>query len=176
LLIYIENFPLIIADKMSSGNQTQLSERKIAQVLVEHLHQLGYVVVTELVLDNTLFDIKFISGKEITKLRIDVAAFKDDKITFIEVENGLWITHPLLYREFAHRVILAYPEEYQAPTDQEQIQMAKINGIGIVSISFDRTIKSILRPSELNIPKARTNAIISLIKKRLKKNSLENNL
>lgn len=161
---------------MSSLNQTQLSEKKIAQILLEHLHQLGYFVVTELVLDNSLFDIKFISGKEITKVRIDVAAYKDDTITFIEVENGLWVTHPLLYREFAHRVILAYPDEFQAPTDLEQIHLAQTKGIGIVSVSLDGTLKSILRPINLTIPQSRAKAIISLIKKRLKKESSHNNL
>ncbi len=159
---------------MSTTNQNQLSERKIAQVLIEHLQKLGYSVVTELVLDNSLFDIKFISGKDITKIRIDVAACRGDKITFIEVENGLWVTHPLLYREFAHRVLLAYPKEFQAPTDSEQIHMAKTNGIGIVSVSCDRTIKSILRPIDKDIPKARAKAIISLIKKRMKKEDSEN--
>ena len=144
----------------------QLSERAMAHVLIEHLTKLGYVAVTELVLDSSMFDINKLTGKNITKVRIDVAAYKDSKITFIEVENGLWSTHPVMYREFAQRVFLAYPDEYTSPTDHEQIEMAKMYGIGIVSVSLNRSVCSVLPPVDYDIPKAISNAVISLINKR----------
>jgi len=147
----------------------QLSEKEMAQVLKEHLNTLDYVVVPELVLDSSMFDIKKLSGKNVKKVRIDVAAFKDDKVTFIEVENGLWVTHPLIYREFAQRVLLAYPDEHTAPTDREQIKMAKEYGIGIVSVSLNRSVCPIVPPEAYDIPESISKAIISLIEKRIKK-------
>jgi hypothetical protein len=96
-----------------------LSEKEMAQILVKQLKRLNYRATTELVLNDSFFDIRGLTQKDYSKVRIDVAAYKE-KITFIEVENGLWITHPLLYLNFAHRVILAYPAEATAPTDQQQ--------------------------------------------------------
>ena len=56
-----------------------LSERKIADILTVHLERLGYIVVKELVLNNSLFDIKALTKRDISKVRIDVAAYKDGK-------------------------------------------------------------------------------------------------
>jgi preprotein translocase subunit Sss1 len=144
-----------------------LSERKIADILTVHLERLGYVVVKELVLNNSLFDIRAITKRDISKVRIDVAAYKDGKITFIEVENGLWVTHPLLYRDFAHRVFLACPFDNDTPTDSEQISMAKVYGIGIIRISNLGSIIPVLSPIDYDIPPIITNPIISIIKSKL---------
>jgi hypothetical protein len=145
-----------------------LSERKIADILTVHLEQLGYLVVKELVLNSSLFNIKEITKRDISKVRIDVAAYKDGKITFIEVENGLWLTHPLLYRDFAHRVLLACPFADETPTDSEQISMAKTYGIGILKISELGSIIPVLSPIDYDIPPIIANPIISLIKSKCK--------
>ncbi|MCE7743956.1 MAG: hypothetical protein GPJ52_02350 [Candidatus Heimdallarchaeota archaeon] len=144
-----------------------LSERKIADILTVHLERLGYIVVKELVLNNSLFDIKAITNRDISKVRIDVAAYKDGKITFIEIENGLWVTHPLLYRDFAHRVFLACPFDDDNPTDFEQISMAKVYGIGIIRITNQGSIIPVLSPIDYDIPPIIANPIISLLKSKI---------
>ena len=121
----------------------------------------------ELVLNNSLFDIKALTNRDISKVRIDVAAYKDGKITFIEVENGLWVTHPLLYRDFAHRVFLACPFDEDNPTDSEQISMAKVYGIGIIRVTNLGSIIPILSPIDYDIPPIIANPIISLIKSKI---------
>ena len=148
------------------GNKI-LPERKIADILTVHLERLGYIVVKELVLNNSLFDIKALTNRDISKVRIDVAAYKDGKITFIEVENDLWVTHPLLYRDFAHRVFLACPFNDDNPTDSEQISMAKVYGIGIIRITNLGSIIPVLSPIDYDIPPIIANPIISLIKSKI---------
>lgn len=143
-----------------------LSEKEMTYALLQHLENLGYNAVAELVLNNSLFDISELVGKNISKVRIDIAAYKKDKITFIEIENGLWLTHPKLYRKFSHLLFLAYPAEYKSPTDNEQILFAKRKGIGILSVTKNGSIKTILRPVEYNISVSLSSVIISLIKKR----------
>ncbi|MHA1122066.1 MAG: hypothetical protein ACTSPC_04575 [Candidatus Heimdallarchaeota archaeon] len=156
---------------VNKGNKNQgnkiLSERKIADILTVHLERLGYIVVKELVLNNSLFDIKALTNRDISKVRIDVAAYKDGKITFIEVENGLWVTHPLLYRDFAHRVFLACPYDDDNPTDSEQISMAKVYGIGIIRITNQGSIIPVLSPIDYDIPPIIANPIISLLKSKI---------
>jgi len=156
---------------VNKGNKNQgnkiLSERKIADILTVHLERLGYIVVKELVLNNSLFDIKALTNRNISKVRIDVAAYKDGKITFIEVENGLWVTHPLLYRDFAHRVFLACPYDDDNPTDSEQISMAKVYGIGIIRITNQGSIIPVLSPIDYDIPPIIANPIISLLKSKI---------
>jgi len=156
---------------VNKGNRNQgnkiLSERKIADILTVHLERLGYIVVKELVLNNSLFDIKALTNRDISKVRIDVAAYKDGKITFIEVENGLWVTHPLLYRDFAHRVFLACPFDDDNPTDSEQISMAKVYGIGIIRITNQGSIIPVLSPIDYDIPPIIANPIISLLKSKI---------
>lgn len=155
-------------NKENSNQGTKiLSERKIADILTVHLERLGYIVVKELVLNNSLFDIKALTNRDISKVRIDVAAYKDGKITFIEVENGLWVTHPLLYRDFAHRVFLACPFDDDNPTDSEQISMAKVYGIGIIRITNLGSIIPVLSPIDYDIPPIIANPIISLIKTKI---------
>jgi len=153
-------------ENRNQGNKI-LSERKIADILTVHLERLGYIVVKELVLNNSLFDIKALTNRDISKVRIDVAAYKDGKITFIEVENGLWVTHPLLYRDFAHRVFLACPFDEDNPTDSEQISMAKVYGIGIIRVTNLGSIIPILSPIDYDIPPIIANPIISLIKSKI---------
>ena len=111
---------------------------------------------------------KQLTSKEVSKVRIDVAAIKDDKIIFIEVENGLWVTHPLIYRNFAHRVFLAYPAEIKNPTDEEQIKLAKSEGIGIIKVSAIGSITSLVKPLDYEIPAPLSKAIISLFKQKKK--------
>lgn len=144
-----------------------LSEREIARVLIYHLEKLGYQAVTELVLNDAHLNIKKITGKDLTKVRIDVAAVKGDIITFIEVENGFWVTHPLLYRNFAQRVFLAFPAEYSTPTDAEQLQLAKSQGIGVIKVSTIGTLLPVLEPTDIEISPYIRNVIKSLIQKRL---------
>ncbi len=153
-------------ENSNQGNKI-LSERKIADILTVHLERLGYIVVKELVLNNSLFDIKALTNRDISKVRIDVAAYKDGKITFIEVENGLWVTHPLLYRDFAHRVFLACPFDDDNPTDSEQISMAKVYGIGIIRITTQGSIIPVLSPIDYDIPPIIANPIISLLKSKI---------
>ena len=150
------------------SEQEILSERRIANYLVHHLGKLGYQSLKEFVLTEKYFDIEKLTGKKISKVRIDVAAVKDGKITFIEVENGLWSTHPLLYRNFAHRVFVAYPAEVNTPTDLEQIKLAKSEGIGVIKVLSIGSIIPIVKPLECNIPKTTSEAIISLFNKRLR--------
>lgn len=154
----------------STKNKTKLlSEKEIARVLIYHLEKLGYHAVTELVLNDAHMNIKKITGKDLTKVRIDVAAVKGDIITFIEVENGFWATHPLLYRNFAQRVFLAYPAENSNPTDAEQLQLAKSQGIGVIKVSTIGTLVPVLAPVDIDISPYIRNVIKSLIQKRLLK-------
>jgi hypothetical protein len=155
-------------ESIENHNQ-MLSEKEMTYVLILHLQKLGYIAVSELILDSSLFDISKLVEKNISKVRIDVAAYKDNKIIFIEVENGLWLTHPILYRELAHILFLAYPAEFNSPTDNEQILLAKRKGIGIISVTINGSIKTILRPVEHQLSDSHTKAIISLIDKRKKK-------
>ena len=45
--------------------QKGLSEKKIAQVLLIHLRNLGYKATTELVLNSKHFDIQQLTGKDV---------------------------------------------------------------------------------------------------------------
>lgn len=156
-----------MTDKVDSVKRNEfLSEKEMAYAIKIQLEKLGYIATAELVLTNKHFNLNEKTKENVSKIRIDVAAYKNNKVTFIEVENGLWTTHPLIYREFAHFLLLAYPTEYTSPTDSEQINLAKAYGIGIISVSRNGSIKSILRPEEYTIPKDTTKAIISLIHKR----------
>ncbi|NHK32563.1 MAG: hypothetical protein FK730_14515 [Asgard group archaeon] len=158
-----------MSDEAIETHNQMLSEKEMTYVLIQHLRKLGYIAVAELVLNSSLFDISRLVEKNISKVRIDVAAYKDDKITFIEVENGLWLTHPILYRELAHILFLAYPAEFKSPSDDEQILLAKRKGIGIISVTVNGSIKTILRPVEHQLSESQAKAIISLIEKRKKK-------
>ena len=77
-----------MSDESIENQNQMLSEKEMAYVLIQHLQNLDYIAVSELVLNDSLFNISKLVEKNITKVRIDVAAYKDDKITFIEVENG----------------------------------------------------------------------------------------
>ncbi|MHA1773552.1 MAG: hypothetical protein ACTSXO_05445 [Candidatus Heimdallarchaeota archaeon] len=144
----------------------RFSERKMAKVIEQYLRKRGYTTVCELVLNNRYFDIKEITGKELTKVRIDVAAHKNGNITFIEIENGLWLTHPLLYRELAHRLFLAFPKGYTSPVDKEQLQFAAAFGIGIVAVQKTGELELLAEPTNHPIPEKRARVIINLINKR----------
>ncbi|MEA2071690.1 MAG: hypothetical protein U9O98_10435 [Asgard group archaeon] len=148
-------------------NPPTLTEKQMADVLLIHLKSFGYKAVKELVLNESLFDIAKLTGKKISKVRIDIAALKNDKICFIEIENGCWVTHPLLYRNFAHRVFLAYPAEVKTPTDKEQIAYAKAEGLGVVTISTAESIKQLVPPKDRPMIKSLEKAIISLINQKL---------
>ena len=156
-----------MTETATNTKEGTLSEKQIARVLVYHLEKLGYHAVTELVLNDAHLNIRKITGRELTKVRIDVAAMKGDKILFIEVENGLWATHPLLYRGFAQRVFLACPEENNTPTDEEQLALAKSEGIGVLKVSNIGTIISILEPEEKYISPYVAKTVKSLLQKRL---------
>ncbi|NHJ84640.1 MAG: hypothetical protein FK734_04215 [Asgard group archaeon] len=143
-----------------------LSEKEMAIILVKKLFDLGYQATTELVLDNSHFSIEKLTEKSVSKVRIDVAAHKNGDIIFIEVENGLWLTHPTLYREFAHRVFLACPYEITTPTDNEQLEYAEAKGIGVIKISANGTLFTILPPQNYEIPISRAKAVISLINRK----------
>ena len=146
--------------------QKILNEREIANYLILHLTELGYIALKEFVLTDKYFDIEKLTGKKISKVRIDVAALKDEKITFIEIENGLWSTHPLLYRNFAHRVFVAYPAEANNPTDHEQIKLAKSEGIGVIKVSSIGSVISVIKPIEFSVPKVTSETIVSLFNRR----------
>ena len=143
-----------------------LTEKQLTVFVIKHLQKYGYLVTSELVLDQKYFDIKKITGKKVTKVRIDIAAYKDNKITFIEVENGLWLTHPLLYRNFANKVFLACPNSLPTTSDAEQIELARTYGIGIISLTINGSIKTVLKPIEKEIDPAITKAISNLIVKK----------
>ena len=160
---------------MSSEQQTnslkknqRLSERAMAKVLKRYLRERGYIAVCELVLNDKHFDIKELTGKELTKIRIDVAAHKNGSIIFIEIENGLWLTHPLLYREFAHHLFVAFPKGYSSPVDKEQLQLAAAFGIGVVAVQKTGELELLAEPTNYPIPTERANKIINLINKRAK--------
>ena len=159
----------MIEEANSAKQKPPLSEKEIARVLVYHLKKLGYLAVTELVLNDAHLNIRKITGKELTKVRIDVAAVKDNVVIFIEVENGLWATHPLLYRGFAQRVFLACPDENSSPTDLEQLELAKSEGIGVLKVSNIGTVLPVLEPVDREISPFITKAIKSLLQKRLLK-------
>ncbi|NHJ47352.1 MAG: hypothetical protein FK733_06135 [Asgard group archaeon] len=158
-------------DKNKNDKVKSLSEKEIAYTLLLNLQKLGYTAVTELVLNDLKFDIPKLVGKNISKVRIDLAAHKNEKITFIEVENGLWITHPQIYRKLAHILFLAYPAEYNSLTDEEQILFAKSKGIGIITVTANGSIKTTLKPIEHEIPIHLAKSIISLIDKKWKKDN-----
>ena len=157
----------MIEEANSVKQKAALSEKEIARVLVYHLEKLGYLAVTELVLNDAHLNIQKITRKELTKVRIDVAAVKEDVIIFIEVENGLWATHPLLYRGFAQRVFLACPAENVNPTDSEQLQLAKSQGIGVLLVSNIGSVLPVLEPEDKEISPFITKTIKSLLQKRL---------
>ena len=157
----------MIEDKNTAKQRPPLSEKEIARVLVYHLERLGYHAVTELVLNDAHLNIPKITSKELSKVRIDVAAVKGDVVIFIEVENGLWATHPLLYRGFAQRVFLACPAENSNPTDSEQLELAKSQGIGVLKVSNIGTVLPVLEPVDKEISPFITKAIKSLLQRRL---------
>jgi hypothetical protein len=146
-----------------------LSERRIARILEHHLQNLGYKVICEFVVNDRFLDLQSLTKKNTIKVRIDVAALKNNKLIFIEVENGLWMTHPLLYNNLAHRVFLAYPAEVSALTDNEQIKIAKEYGIGILKVSSIGSITPVLKPEEKEIPPEIDNTLIALFEKRYQK-------
>ena len=143
-----------------------LSEQRIAKILVYHLQKLGYRAIIEFVVNNRFLDLEKLTGKNVSKVRIDVAAVKHNKIIFVEVENGFWMTHPLLYQNLANQVFLAYPAETEALTDEEQFKIAQKYGIGILKISSIGSITSILKSKEKQLPIEVQKALLALFNKR----------
>jgi hypothetical protein len=156
-----------ILDKQKIDHYSSpLTEREIAYYLVKHLEKYSYQTLLEFEVNSKYFDIRKITNKPLSKVRIDVAAIKNNKITFIEVENGFWITHPVQYLPFAHRVILAYPAEYSAPTDNQQLAFAKKKGIGVIKISRQGSLLPVLFPKEQSISNKLVKSIITLFQKK----------
>ncbi len=111
-----------------------LSEQTMCEVLYSQWFQEGKMVTKELVIpvqDSFCFDSFYLDGRK--RVRIDLAVYEEDKdlITFVEVENGLWMQHPTIYLQFCDYLYLAAPYcdfSYRS----EQVEWGKNKGIGII--------------------------------------------
>jgi len=147
----------------------RFTERAMARVVVRYLQNRGYKATCELVVNEHQLEIRKLTDKEMTKVRIDIAAHKNGKIIFIEIENGLWLSHPLLYRQFAHRLFLGFPKGYASPVDAEQLELARVYGIGVVAVDKTGELELLLAARDYPIAKKTAATIIKLIDNKRRK-------
>ncbi len=119
----------------------KITEGIITNVLSDYFTtKKGYVTASELYLDipRTLhYD--YLESRQ--NIRIDLAVYNQltGTIIFIEAENGLWLTHPQIYKPFCNRLYLACPADLSSYR-QEQLNWATDQGIGVLEIDTDKHI------------------------------------
>ena len=148
-------------------------EDKLVKILAEKYEKKGCLTVEELVIPRQLHSKAFKKNSKRSYRRIDLAVYDPEKklIIFIEAENGLWMQHPVAYKELANYTYLVSPvEEKKREYNGEQKTWAKKEGIGIIEINllteevketvspqFNELEKSIIELIYIRMAKAKNN-------------------
>ncbi|MHA1912699.1 MAG: hypothetical protein ACTSYA_13510 [Candidatus Kariarchaeaceae archaeon] len=144
-------------------------EDKLVKILVERYEKKGCLTVEELVIPRQLHSKAFKRNSKRSYRRIDLAVYDPERklVIFIEAENGLWMQHPVAYKELANYTYLASPvEEKKREFNGEQKDWAKKEGIGIIEIDLlTKQVNETVKPQFVDLEKS----IIELIYYRMKK-------
>ena len=119
-----------------------LTEKQLVEKLENWLKdQLEFQTYIELQITNKNLDISQILDNDQQQVRIDLCGISqiDSTIHFFEAETQLHILHPTIYRQFCDYCYLICPDEQfsilDTETQEQQLNWAKDEGIGIVSIT-----------------------------------------
>lgn len=130
----------------------KITEGIITNLLSEYFTtKKAYVTASELYLDipRTLhYD--YLERRQ--NIRIDLAVYNQltGSIIFIEAENGLWLSHPQIYKPFCNRLYLACPADLSSYRE-EQLNWAIDQGIGVLEIDTDKHIHFTLEAKYNNV-------------------------
>ena len=124
---------------------------------------MGCLTVEELVIPRQLHSKAFKMNSKRSYRRIDLAVYDPEKklVIFIEAENGLWMQHPVVYKELANFTYLASPLEKKVREfNGEQREWAKKEGIGIIEIDLlTKKVKETVKPQFNELEKSLTELI-----------------
>lgn len=116
-------------------------EEELVNVLAKRYESEGCLTVKELVIPRNVHSKAYKKNSKRSYRRIDLAVYdpKEKLVIFIEAENGLWLNHPIAYKELAHFTYLASPKEVEERIfNGEQIAWAKKEGIGIIEVDLQQ--------------------------------------
>ena len=119
-----------------------LTEKQLVEKLENWLKdQLEFQTYTELQITNKNLDIAKILDNDQKQIRIDLCGISkiDSSIHFFEAETQLHMMHPTIYQHFCDYCYLICPDEQfsilDTETQEQQLNWAKEEGIGIISIT-----------------------------------------
>ncbi|MBY9002034.1 MAG: hypothetical protein KGD64_14035 [Candidatus Heimdallarchaeota archaeon] len=129
-----------------------ITESVLVRELALKWSKVGLQVVKELVvpiIDNIYYD-NYLEGRD--SIRIDLAAYDphNDKIIFVEAENGLYLPHPQIYLPFCNELYVLCPEDLSSFRN-EQMEWSRDEGIGIIEMTEDGEITTSLSASSRKI-------------------------
>ena len=150
-----------------------ITESVLVRELASKWTEVGLQVVKELVvpiIGNIYYD-NYLEGRD--SIRIDLAAYDphNDKIIFVEAENGLYLPHPQIYLPFCNELYVLCPEDHSSFRD-EQVEWSKNEGIGIIEMNKEgEIIKSLFAESRKIYPSVEAYVKARLFKKIKKERS-----
>ena len=152
-----------------------ITESVLVRELAIKWTEVGLQVVKELVvpvIDNIYYD-NYLEGRD--SVRIDLAAYDphNDKIIFVEAENGLYLPHPQIYLPFCNELYVLCPEDNSSFRD-EQVEWSKKEGIGIIEMSEEKNISTSLGASSRKIYPAVEAYVKSRLFKKIEKERKKN--
>ncbi len=121
------------------------TEEKVVEIISNTWKMENKIVTKELVIPVKGINNIYLEGRKV--VRIDLAAYNpvDDEIIFVEAENGLWLTHPMVYSALCDKLYVATPYD-DTITREEQLKWANEEGIGVIEILYDGYIVESLKP------------------------------
>jgi hypothetical protein len=152
-----------------------ITESVLVRELAIKWTEVGLQVVKELVvpiIDNIYYD-NYLEGRD--SIRIDLAAYDshNDKIIFVEAENGLYLPHPQIYLPFCNELYVLCPEDNSSFRD-EQVEWSKKEGIGIIEMSEEKNISTSLGATSRKIYPAVEAYVKSRLFKKIEKERKKN--
>ncbi|MFQ6123352.1 MAG: hypothetical protein ACE5R6_01915 [Candidatus Heimdallarchaeota archaeon] len=116
-------------------------EKEITAILARTYTKKGWVIFKEFQIPGTVLNLRNSTGLIRKRLRPDLFGMKKGIIMAIEVENALFLHHATSYIHIANYCYLAYPTDSEKAltqeTMEEQLQYARIKGIGIINVLVD---------------------------------------
>ncbi len=147
-----------------------MNEKFISRLVERVFLNKGHVVVPELRIDESVVDGTLSLG--MTPLRIDLATLDPTTgiLTFIEVENGFWMNHPVKFKKLANHVYIAAPGNEGIPIEIacQQWDWAQEEGIGVFLITRELEVIEVLKPKYFPVPRFLKKKLIERMLKRLK--------
>ena len=152
-----------------------ITESVLVQELSDKWSEVGLEVVKELmipVIGNIYYD-NYLEGRD--SIRIDLAAYDphNDKIIFVEAENGLYLQHPQIYLPFCNELYILCPED-KSSYRKEQFEWSTKEGIGIIEMNRNREFSTSLGAESRKIYPAVEAYVKARLFKRLEKERKRN--